>query len=131
MKKTIFGHFGLASTILLFSLVLLFIPTQSVRAQIPLNFGGFQTFSLPCTCSIPGTFWVWYFPLYYNSNIPISGPMVYTPIFSTLYSNYEIVVPFTWELGNYVPDVGTCWIYIGVACVPLPSLGLMNQVGTS
>jgi hypothetical protein len=131
MKKTILIPQFSFILVPLIALVLFFLPYRNVNAQVTPGFGGFQTFNVPCTCSVPGTFWIWLTPLFYDSPLPITGPMVYTPAFSTLYMYYEIDVPLTWELGDFVPDAGTCWISVGIGCAPLPSLGVMDDVGTS
>ncbi len=113
--------------LVLFAVVTLGFPIATF-AQVPGSpFGGFVNFSIPCTCS--GTLWVYFTPLYL-SNVPITGPLVYSPFSTILFAQYAIGVPSTWELGGYIPGVQACWIVCGPACCPLPSLGLMTKVGT-
>lgn len=95
-----------------------------------LPFGGWVTLTLPCTCS--ANLWIWFSPLSPSPPLPPTGPLVFQPGYTTLYGDYAIGIPATWETGSYVPIAGNgaCWIDIGPACVPVPNLGLMNKVGT-
>ena len=114
--------------ILSFLIAALFlIPTKS--KAIGLGFGGYVNVVLPCTCS--GNFWVYMTPLFLSS-VPISGAMVWQPGGTIPYANFVIPqVPTTWLLGDYVPGAGICLMYAGVTCVPIPAVGMINQVGSS
>ncbi|KND48548.1 MAG: hypothetical protein AB200_02360 [Parcubacteria bacterium C7867-005] len=106
---------------------LFFIPSISFALGLP--FGGRVAVTVPCTCSLPGTLHISFAPLYLSA-VPIVGSVVYSPT-TILYQYFAIGVPTTWELGEYLPGVQECFIYVGVACVPLPSVGVMTRVGTS
>lgn len=106
--------------------------TSPAQAQVKvklLPFGGLVSYSKPCTCS--GTLWIWFTPLYLGGPVVITGPVVYSPYSTVLYGYYNIGVPGTWHLGDYVPGVQACWMYAGTGCVTVPSVGLMNKVGTN
>jgi hypothetical protein len=107
-------------------------PSRLNGQAIGLPFGGYVNYSLPCTCS--GTLWIWFTPLYLGGPIVASGPLVYSPFSTLLFSNYLIGVPGTWHLGSYVPGAQACWMIApppAVGCVPLPSTGVITSVGTS
>jgi len=90
-------------------------------------FGGWPSIFYPCTCSF--SLWVWFTPLYLTS-IPLTGPLVYTPYATLPYPNFLVSIPGIPHLGAYIPGVQACWMYVGVACIPLPSIGVMGFVGT-
>ncbi len=113
------------------ALVGLFLPTSQTRAQTGLlPFGGLVSSPVTCTCS-PGNLWIWFTPLYLGGPVVITGPLVYSPFSTVLYGYYNIGVPGTWHLGDYIPGVQACWMYAGTGCVTVPSVGLMNKVGTN
>ena len=116
-----------ASLSLLFFLLLLF-PISSAKA-VTMPFGGLSTFSVPCTCS--GNLAVWFTPLFLGGPAIVSGFITYSPYSTFEYSNYMAGIPSVWHLGSYLPGVQACYVYVGVACVPFPTIGLMTQVGTS
>lgn len=126
-----------ALTIFILTLFLAIMPIKVSNAALPIGFGGFVIITLPCTCSV--NLWIYYTPLYTPATYPgpMTGPLVYAPYYkddvdiSTLYAYYAIGVPVTWELGTFVPGVQACWQYVGVACVPMPNIGLISKVGTS
>ena len=112
---------GIATVFMLF-------PVSTTKAQTGFQFGGLTSFSITCTCS--AALWVWYTPLWLGP-IMMTGPMVYAPYGTLLWSNYSIGVPSRWALGSYTPGVQSCWMYAGFFCFPLPTIGHMIQVGTS
>src|ERR1035437_8054732 len=103
MKKTILIPQFSFILVPLIALVLFFLPYRNVNAQVTPGFGGLQTFNVPCTGSVPGTFWIWLTPLFYDSPLPITGPRVYTPAFSIFFMFYEIAGPLPGKLGDFVP----------------------------
>lgn len=114
--------------IALFFVMFLF-PSLKTSAQATLPFGGFVTFSIPCTCS--ANLWVWYTPLYLGP-LPVTGAMVYSPYATPFKFGYYLVgVPTMLNAGVFVPGVQACWIITPVGCVPLPSYGLMTTVGSN
>ncbi len=111
-------------------------PTQAnaqlgVAPGIGLPFGGYVIFSIPCTCSAGlAVFMAPFFPGVGNG-VPVPfGALLYQPGISKLFAYYNIGVPTTWHLGNYTPG-GACLIGVPPACVPIPVVGIMTQVGTS
>lgn len=93
-----------------------------------LPFGGITTISIPCTCTF--TFWTWFTPLYLSS-VPMAGPLAYVPYGTVLFGNFiPPIVPVTPHLGAYIPGVQACWMYVGIACIPLPVIGMMGFVGS-
>lgn len=117
--------------IIFLTLVGSFLLTSPVQAQTGLlPSAGIVSFTLPCTCSVPNL-WIWYTPLYLGGPVVITGPMAYSPFFTTLYGYFLIGVPGLWNLDDYVPGVQACWIYVGTGCVTFPAIGLMSKVGTN
>lgn len=111
---------------LIVSSFVFFVP--QAEAQLAQPFGGLVTFTVPCACT--GTLNVWFTPLYI-AGTPITGQITYSPFTTILYAYFNIGVPGTWHLGSYIPGVQACWVPVGLGCAPVPSLGLMTQVGTS
>ena len=103
--------------------------------QPTLPFGGLVSYTIPCTCpSSIGNLWIWFTPLYLGAPVPATGSLVYVPYSSRLFAWFNIGIPATWHLGSYHPGVQACWMIIpppGVGCFPLPSAGVITQVGTS
>ena len=112
---------------LITSAVLLF--PFGAKAQLELAFAGVASFSIPCTCS--GTLAIWFAPLYLGGPILITGPVTYSPYSTLPFADFMIGVPTAWHLGSFLPGVQACWIYVGVSCVPFPTIGLMTKVGTN
>jgi hypothetical protein len=96
-------------------------------------FGGVVSLTIPCMCT--RTTWIWFTPLYLGGPAVITGALVYSPFTSVLYANLNIGVPGKWHIGDYFPGVQACWIPVKISghwiCIPLPSLGLINKVGTN
>lgn len=124
MKKKQFVAFVVSLTF-----VGMFLLVSPVQAQFELPFGGIASFPLPCTCSF--TLAVWFTPLYLGGPVVITGPLVYSPYSTIPYAYYMIGVPGIWHLGSYIPGVQACWMFIGLGCVPFPTIGLMTKVGTN
>jgi len=113
------------------------LPLKTSAGSLPgtLPFGGQVSYSVPCTCpgSI-GSLWIAFNILYLGSDTPVTGSLVYVPYISQLFAWFSIGVPTAWHLGTYLPGVQMCWMLIpppGTGCVPLPSAGVITQVGTS
>jgi hypothetical protein len=122
--------YKLSGYVVLISFLSMFIfPTRS-HALIPpmVQFGGLANFTIPCTCS--ANLWVYFTPLYLSA-VPMTGPLVYTPYATLPFEYFLSGLPGVWHLGSFIPGVQTCWFYIGIACIPIPSLGMMSMVGTS
>lgn len=91
------------------------------RAQAP--FGGLGGAKFPCTCSLAFT-WQSFTPLYLGGLIPTIGALA-VPVTPFTYANYYSL-PGSWLLGFYTPGVQSCMIYVGIACVTLPTLGVVT-----
>ncbi len=91
------------------------------------SFGGFVVNVIPCTCS--ANFWLYMTPFF--SPAPMSGALVYQPGGTIVFAHHVIPSPGVWLLGDYVPGIQTCFIWVGLACVPVPSFGVIHQTGTS
>ena len=107
----------------------LYLPWYSAEAQVPplLPFGGTPAFTIPCTCS--ATFWAFFTPLFLAA-VPVVGPVTYVPYATIPFANFTPSLPLTPHNGAYLPGVQACWMYAGITCVPLPSVGAMSFVGT-
>lgn len=108
-----------AVLVLLGALVFAF-PTISY-AQAP--FGGLVVAEIPCTCGMAFT-WQWFTPLYISGLIPTTGALA-VPVTPFMFANWYSF-PGSWLLGLYTPGVQACWIYVGIACVTLPTLGVVT-----
>lgn len=124
----------------LFGLIFLFSSPSNARAFLGLSepslpFGGLVSYSLPCTCpSSVGNLWISFKPLFLGSNIPVIGSLVYVPSSSKLYAWYSIGAPSSWHLGSFTPGVQACFMIApppATGCIPFPSAGVINSVGTS
>ena len=113
------------------ALSVLFFVFPLVSKADPLTgsmFGGYVTASVPCGCS--GGVWIYYSELFLGLPTPITGAL-YFPPGGILYSFYQLGIPTTWELGQFVPGPGECLIPSGTGCVLLPALGTIEYMGTS
>jgi len=116
--------------ILILSVLVIFSFPQ--KSQAFTSFGGYNLWSVPCTCSAGTVWYVWFAPLYLNSLVPMAGPMAVGVPPSTLwYANYDATVPTTWSLGKYMPGVQSCWQPAGYTCVAWPVIGHVYEVGSS
>lgn len=114
------------------TLVILAVVSLPLKADalVPplLPFGGIVIAGIPCVCSV--STWSLFAPLYLSS-VPVFGPLAYAPWGTFLFANFiPPVVPATPYLGAYIPGIQACWIYVGIACVPLPVIGMMIFTGT-
>lgn len=94
------------------------------------GYGGYVTFTVPCTCS--GGLMAFFSPLYLSSKVPIFGSL-YVPLTSRAYKHFLKAVPTTWEVGNFVPG-GVCLVLAPIPvdpCIPIPTLGTVRFMGTS
>ena len=126
LKKVIISF-----NIILLAVSLLFFSYPSHTQAVGKGFGGLVTGLTYCTCSPDPTYWMWFFPLYFNS-IPLTGPLTYTLGTAQVFSNYIIPAPGVWLLGEYLPVGNMCWMQASYFCFPLPALGMISPyVGTS
>ncbi len=117
-------------TVLVISFAL-FFPNKS-NAVVPVPFGGYNVWSVPCTCSAGVVWYVWYAPLFLDMGVPMAGPMaVGVPPSSYWFLDYDPIVPTTWSLGMFVAGVQSCWQPGPTVCIPWPVLGHVYEVGSS
>lgn len=91
-------------------------PEEAVASTIPYN--GYVTATFPCTCSAN-----WY--------VMVVGaygayPLVIQPGYTLLWSYYDPFRPGAGLVGSFTPITGTCWVYAGVTCVVIPTIGVMD-----
>jgi hypothetical protein len=99
----------------------------NTEAQAFLGFGGRIIEWVPCTCS--GNIAILYIPTVpTNLVVPI---LTYNPYSSFLFSYYDLFVPGVANVGSYAPGVQACWMYDVVGCFPIPTQGLIFEVGTN
>lgn len=90
-------------------------------AQAP--FGGLVVAEIPCTCT-PAFTWQYFTPLYF-SLVPITGALA-VPVAPFMFANWYSF-PGSWLLGLYTPGAQACYIYVGISCVQLPVLGMVDS----
>lgn len=93
---------------------------NSLKAALPLGFGGRILAVTSCTCSGG---------LRLEIGPPRPMDLWYQPGVSTLFSFYSLL-PSEYVLGIYVPG-GACTIGSAPYCVPVPTLGTLTIAGTS
>lgn len=107
------------------------------------GFGGKVLFVTECTCT-DGAFAI-------TVGTPSIGTYVYTPgsvlysyynffnpgtwVVTGLYNVFTPFIPGPWVLGAYVPTPlpveSACWMYAVDGCFPLPTQGVITNMGTS
>jgi hypothetical protein len=125
MKKTVFRIFiGMGA---LSAFILGFFVTQSYAQLGALTFGGRVLTSVPCTCSANTA-------ILYVPTIPttlIVPVLTYNPYSTVPFSFYNFFTPGVKHVGNYLPGVQACWISVVIGCVPIPTQGLITQMGST
>ena len=120
------------SLLSLFAILSFFAWPAPANALVPplLQYGGFNSFSIPCTCS-EDVFWSFYTPLYLSS-VPMFGPISYVGGASWLFAEYiPPIESESWYTGAYIPGIPACWMYAGYFCFPLKEIGVTSFTGTS
>jgi hypothetical protein len=115
--------------VMITSLIFFMTPPFHSYALIPplLSWGGYPVITpIPCTCS--ASLWSWFAPLYLSS-VPMTGPMVYVPYATVPFPYYTLTTPGAPHEGAYLAGVQACWMYAGVTCFPLYSIGVMALAG--
>lgn len=124
--------------ILIAAIVVLFAVTPSFALAIPQPtgdifprkaigdifskvFGGRILFAVPCTCS--GNYLL-------TIGLPRPATVVFQPGVSSSYLFHQFYRPGAWVLGNYSSG-GSCYVYVGIACIYLPNSGTITKIGTS
>lgn len=90
------------------------------RAQAP--FGGLVVDEVPCTCT-PAFTWQFFTPLYFSMTPTIGALAV--PVAPFMFAFWYSSIG-SWLLGFYTPGAQACYIYVGVSCVQLPVLGMVE-----
>ena len=106
-----------------FAVVFLFIPAQESKAIPALPpFGGPILSVFYCACS--GNILLFLGP-------PSSGTYVYQPGLSVTYPYGQVYRPGPQTLGGFIPGAGICLVPTPLGCPPIPSVGMITQIGTS
>jgi len=95
------------------------------ESQALLGFGGNIYYVGYCTCSEN---------LFVVVGAPSPGVYVYNAESTIVDMWYMIFYEGPWVLGTYFPTiypVSACWEYVGVSCAPVPTSGVILEVGTS
>ena len=107
-------------------------PFSAGAISTGVNYGGFVSTVIPCTCS--GGFVMTFSPFFNNSPVPTVGSLYFQAGLSIPFAYFAPGVPTTYELGKYTPGVpDACLIGIPPLCAPItiPVLGLVQYTGTS
>lgn len=91
------------------------------RAQAP--FGGLVVSEVPCTCT-PAFTWQFFTPIYFSLTPTIGALAV--PVAPFMFANWYSF-PGSWLLGLYTPGAQACYVYVGISCVQLPVLGMVES----
>lgn len=118
LKKKLYG---IVLAISFVFVVFVLIPMQQTDAQAGIPFGGVIANVTYCTCS-------------FNTLLTIAGPssgnLVFQPGVSIPFPYGQVYRPGPFVLGTYAPG-GTCLLWVGKFCVPLPATGTIIMIGTS
>ncbi len=117
---------------ILSALIIFFALPLTSMAALPLpGYGGYVVAAVPCTCP-PFGYNIYYAPFYPTKTV---GTLTLTMGTFIPYAYEQFIVPYptptTWQLGDFVPGAGVCLVGAPPACAPLPSLGMIFQVGAS
>lgn len=82
-------------------------------------YGGVVTASFPCTCSAN-----WY--ILVADPRGVAHPVVVQPGYSRVLAYFNVYSPGTRLVGSYTPTTGTCWMYVGFGCSPVPTVGVLS-----
>jgi len=124
--------FFLVGVILAFQFIVVGI-AQADSGGAPFHFGGPVVTVEVCTCQ-PGVFRIFVGPPGLTLGPPgalTPGYLLYDAAFTFVYEFFQVTRPGAWLLGNFVPPIRQCLIWVGKVCVILPAQGTMQIVGTS
>lgn len=103
---------------------------SSAAAPLLLPFGGELWSAEWCECS--ATFDLFYSPIYPLAVFPVAGAWLgYDPALTVVYAQYNMITPGVWHLGQFIPELQTCWSFHRSLCFPVGDEGAILQVGTS
>lgn len=105
-----------------------FIFTNKALAASLAPFGGFVTYSNPAICDCPPGVFTQIFIALPSASPPISNIYLDYLNGSQAFLNYNMPEPDIAALGFYTPGTVSCYTYVGGACVPIPSYGLITPV---
>ena len=102
-----------------------FFVGETARAALGLPFGGYVATVIPvCTCTPAITQMFVFLP-----QVHLTTNLTLDYAFGTQAFNWHTLpLPGVATLGAYAPVTPTCFIYVGAACVPIPSRGLITPV---
>ncbi len=102
-----------------------FFVGETAQAALGLPFGGYVATVIPvCTCTPVVTQMFVFLP-----QVHITTNLTLDYVFGTEAFNWHnLPLPAIATKGIYEPITPSCWIYVGTACVPIPSRGLITPI---
>lgn len=102
-----------------------FFVGETAQAALGLPFGGYVATVIPvCTCTPVVTQMFVFLP-----QVHITTNLTLDYVFGTEAFNWHnLPLPGIATKGIYEPITPSCWIYVGTACVPIPSRGLITPI---
>lgn len=105
---------------------------QKVYASLGIPFGGYLTYVNPVICDCPPGIVTQLFVALPGAAPEISNLLLNYINGSEAFAWHNIPMPGIAVLGAYIPAVPSCWTYVGLACVLIPSEGQITpEVGSS
>jgi peptidoglycan hydrolase-like protein with peptidoglycan-binding domain len=102
--------------------------TKKAFASLGVPFGGFITYVNPVICDCPPGIITQIFVASGNPNPSQSNLLLDYLIGSQAFASYNIPLPSIAVLGEYEPGIVSCYSYVGYACIPIVSEGLISPV---
>ena len=110
-------------------LVSVLMPLSSAYALPGFSYGGRTIFFFPCACSFNLYLWLWpFYPYFVYSGAPISLPPFHLAL---RHMNWLPELPGSSQVGKFLWGVQSCWEWVGEACVPLPTVGIIIETGSA
>jgi len=102
-----------------------FFVGETAQAALGLPFGGYVATVIPvCTCTPVVTQMFIFLP-----QVHITTNLTLDYVFGTEAFNWHnLPLPAIATKGIYEPITPSCWIFVGTACVPIPSRGLVTPI---
>ncbi len=98
------------------------------RAFAPVPFGGFVTYSNPAICNCPPGVLTQLFIALPSAPPPISNIMLTYLNGSQAFPFYTLPLPGVAAVGFYVAGIQDCFLWVGKACILIPSVGQITPI---